>query len=368
MKNNRLFLILSLCASLGSCGNADRTQDDSPDNYQLFTVTASDVTLPTTYSAAVRGKQDIEVRPQIAGLIVEVCVTEGEYVRKGQPLFMIDQTAYKAILDEAYAQMGVAKAELATARMNAENERVLCQKQIISESQLRATENALASREAMLAQAEAQVRNATNNLSYTVIKSPSDGVVGTLPYRIGALVSPEIEQPLTTVSDNSEMYVYFSLTEKQIYDLLQQHSNFSQMIESMPAVQLRLNNGSLYPSAGRIVSISGVINPTIGTVSVRAVFPNKDGLLLSGASGEVVIPLTRRRVVTIPQTSTFEIQDKFFVYKSVQGKAASTEIQVSSAGDGKNYIVESGLHPGDRIVSEGVTTLHEGTVVEPSKQ
>lgn len=359
--------MLPLCILHTACKDSENKNETS-DNYRLFTVKESNATLSSVYSATIRGKQDIEIRPQVSGLITEVCVSEGETVRKGQPLFLIDSTAYAAVWDEAHAQVAVAHAELATAQLEARDQRVLFQENIISAHQMQVLENELSVRTALLAQAEAQLKHAANNLSYTIIRSPSDGVVGMLPYRIGSLVSPDITQPLTTISDNRDMYVYFSLTEKQIYTFLQQYGNTDEIIKRMPAVRLRLNNGTLYSDSGRIAAVSGVIDPITGTAGVRAVFPNRTGMLLSGATGEIIIPVSRKDVLLLPQSATFEIQDKYFVYRVENGRAMSKEITVSSAGDGKHYIVESGLQAGDVVVAEGVSTLREGTVVEPSKQ
>lgn len=366
MKKIAFIFLLSCYILHTSCGNSGKNEEPT-DGYRLFKVEASDVMLSSTYSATIRGKQDIEIRPQVSGLITELYVSEGEAVRRGQPLFLIDSTAYAAVWNEARAQVKVAQAELATAGLEARNQRVLFQKEIISAHQMQTTENALAVRQALLAQAEAQLRHAANDLSYTIVRSPSDGVVGMLPYRIGSLVSSDIPQPLTTVSDNREMYVYFSLTEKQIYALLEQYGNIRETTERMPAVRLRLNNGSLYPDSGRIAAISGIIDPVTGTAGVRAVFPNLRGTLLSGATGEVIIPVWRKGVLLLPQSSTFEIQDKHFVYRVEHGRAVLSEVRVSPAGDGKHYIVESGLQASDVVVAEGVSTLREGTIVEPSE-
>ena len=364
MRRRILIFLLPLCMLFTACKDSEN-KNENTDNYRLYTVKVSDATLSSVYSATIRGKQDIEIRPQVSGLITEVCVSEGETVRKGQPLFLVDSTAYAAVWNEACAQVAVAHAELATAQLEARNQRILFQKEIISAHQMQVIDNELSVRTSLLAQAEAQLKHAANNLSYTIIRSPSDGVVGMLPYRIGSLVSPDITQPLTTVSDNREMYVYFSLTEKQIYTFLQEYGNTNEIIKRIPTVHLRLNNGMLYPDSGKVAAVSGVIDPVTGTAGVRAVFPNPTGMLLSGATGEIIIPVNRKDVLLLPQSATFEIQDKYFVYRVENGRAVSKEITVSSAGDGKHYIVESGLQAGDVVVAEGISTLREGTVVEP---
>ena len=229
-------------------------------------------------------------------------------------------------------------------------------------------ENALLTARAQLAQAEAQRVNAANNLSYTAVKSPANGVVGTLPYRAGALVGPTLPQPLTTVSDNSLMYVYFSLTENQLLDLTRTYGSIEATLRSMPDVQLLLNDGTLYGHPGRIGSISGVIDTSTGSVQLRAEFPNTEGLLHSGGSGNVLLPATYADCIVVPQSATFELQDKVYVYKVIDGRASSSLIEVAPISDGREYIVRSGLVPGDTIIAEGVGLLREGTPVTPRMQ
>lgn len=214
-----------------------------------------------------------------------------------------------------------------------------------------------------LAQAKAQEVSARNNLSYTVVKSPADGVVGTLPYRVGALVSSALAQPLTTVSDNSDMYVYFSM-KNQLLGLIRQYGSKEEALKNMPAIDLQLNDKSAYSERGQIESISGVIDRSTGTVSLRAVFPNKEGLLHSGGAGNVIVPVQKTAALTIPQAATFEIQDKRYVYKVVDGKAQSSQVQVTRVNGGREFIVDEGLAPGDVIVAEGVGLLREGTPVK----
>lgn len=215
-----------------------------------------------------------------------------------------------------------------------------------------------------MAQAEAQEVNARNNLSYTEVKSPSNGIVGMLPYRVGALVGPTIVEPLTTVSDNSEMYVYFSMTENQVLDMVRQYGSIEDALTKMPEITLKLNDGTTYAEKGKIESISGVIDTQTGSVGVRAVFPNEKGLLLSGASGKVVIPATYNKYIIIPQEATVKQQDKISVFKVVDGKAVSTLIKVAPYNDGREYIVLEGLNTGDEIIAKGAGLLREGTQVK----
>ena len=345
-----------------SCGKAPAPSGTA--EYSVLDITTTSTTLPSTHSATIRGRQDIAIYPQVSGTISKVCVTEGEVVRKGQLLFIIDQVPYKAALRTAEANVASAKASVATAQLTYDSKKELFAKNVISQFDLQTAENSLLTAKATLAQAEAQRVNAANNLSYTEVKSPSNGVVGVLPYRVGALVSASIHQPLTTISDNSEMYVYFSLTENQLLDLTRQFGSMDKAIAALPDVQLQLNDGSMYDKAGRIESISGVIDTSTGTTQLRAVFPNPGRLLHSGSSGNVLLPHTFENVVIIPQTATFELQDKKFVYKVIDGVATSQLITVSDQSNGQEYIVTSGLQPGDVIVTEGVGLMREGTPIK----
>ncbi|MDE6070256.1 MAG: efflux RND transporter periplasmic adaptor subunit [Alistipes sp.] len=332
-----------------------------PGQYAVLTVATTDREIPTNYSATIRGRQDIDIYPQVGGTIAELCVTEGETVAQGQTLFIIDQVPYKAALQTAEANVAAAKAGVATAQLVYDSKKQLHAKKVVSQFDLATAKNSLLTAQAQLAQAEAQRVNAENNLSYTVVKAPSNGVVGTLPFRVGALVGPTAK--LTTVSDSSEMYVYFSMTENQLLNLIRRYGSLANTLQNMPDVQLLLNDGSAYDRTGRIESISGVIDMTTGSVQLRAAFPNPDGLLHSGGSGNVVVPSTFVDCIVVPQTATFEIQDKVYVYKVIDGKAASSMIDIEKISNGREYIVKSGLVAGDTIVAEGVGLLREGTPI-----
>ncbi len=366
MKRNFVKTALAVCSlAVVSCGQAPTVM--GPGEYAVLTVSKTDREVPSNYSATIRGRQDIDIYPQVAGTISQVCVTEGEQVSKGQPLFIIDQVPYKAALQTAEANVAAAKAGVATAQLTYDSKKELFAKQVISQFDLSTSKNQLLTAKAQLAQAEAQRVNAANNLSYTVVKAPADGVVGTLPFRVGALVSSAIPQPLTTVSDNSDMYVYFSMTENQLLSLARTYGSIANTLKNMPDVQLRLNDGSVYDKSGRIESISGVIDRSTGTVSLRAVFENQGGLLHSGGSGSIILPSVHKDCIVVPQLATFELQDKVYVYKVIDGVATSQLIEVEKISDGKEYIVRSGLVPGDVIVVEGVGLMREGTPIIAKK-
>ena len=322
------------CIVAVGCKQSPVIQQSS--GYTTMTVFTSEKTLSNNYSASIRGKQDIDIYPQVSGFITKLCVTEGESVKKGQVLFIIDQVPYQAALNTAIANVEAAKASVATAQLTYDSKQEL----------------------------EAQEITARNNLSYTEVKSPSNGVIGTLPYRVGALVSANLPKPLTTVSDNSEMYVYFSMTENQLLALTRQYGSKDKALENMPEIELQLNDKSLYPQTGKIETISGIIDQNTGTVSLRAAFPNEEQLLNSGGSGNVIIPVTYDNCVVIPQAATFEIQDRVFVFKVVDGKTQSAPVEVTRVNGGQEYIVNAGLNSGDVIVAEGVGLLREGTPIE----
>ena len=347
---------------LSACGGT--TESSEAVEYPILSVSTSNETLDKSYSATIRGRQDIDIYPQISGKITSVRVKEGEVVRKGQTLFVIDRVPYEAALRVAVANLAAAKVGVESAELEYNSTKELFENDVVSSYELQQSLNSLHSAQATLAQMEAQQIDAANNLSYTEVTSPSNGVVGTIPYREGALVSASMATPLTTVSDNSEMYVYFSMDENSLLDMLQQYGSVEKALAQMPDVQLQLSNGSIYNHTGRVESISGVISQTTGTVSLRAIFANPDRLLHSGANGSILFPEHYDNVITIPQESTFELQDKVLVYKVVDGVTRSTQITVSPINDGRKYIVTGGLEVGDQIIAAGAGLLKEGMPVK----
>lgn len=349
------------CTILGACKEAPVTHSAS--SYKTMKTALSDKTINSNYSATVTGKQDVEVRPQVSGLITDVCIKEGALVKKGQTLFIINQIPYQAALQTALANVESADANVATTQLTVDSKQELFKQNVISAFDLQTAQNTLRSQKAALSQAKAEEINARNNLSYTEVKSPSDGVTGMIPYRIGALVNSSIATPLVTISDDKEMFVYFSMTENQILTLSRQNGSLKNALETMPEVQLQLSDGTLYPEKGHVDAISGIINPTTGSVSLRAVFTNPSRILRSGGSGNIILPYEKKECIVIPQGATYEIQDKIFVYKVVDGKTKATPITVFSVNDGKEYIVESGLQPGNIIIAEGAGLVKDGANV-----
>ena len=360
--------LIAICATgfiLFSCGNS-QSGKMGDDEFAVTTVNATSSDQTISYPATIKGTQDIEVRPQVSGFIVKLYVDEGATVRKGQPLFLIDPTQYAAAVKQAEAAVETAKAALATQTLTEKNKHMLFEKQIISSFEYQTAVNNLLTAKANLAQANASLVQAKQNLDFCTVKSPSDGVIGTFPYRVGALVSASIADPLTTVSEIKDLYVYFSMTEKELLNLTRAGGTLKEQLEKMPAVKLQLADGTMYEFEGKIDAVSGVIDQSTGSVSMRAIFPNTTNILRSGGMANIIFPYTMENVIVIPQNATVEIQDKKFVYVLQPDSTVKyTEIQISPLNDGKNFIVTSGLKTNEKIVIEGVQQLTDGRKIVP---
>lgn len=348
----------------GGDKQAQQAQGAAAQGYKFLKIEAKDTERQEKYSATIRGQQDVDIYPQVSGTLSRVLVTEGQQVKRGQVLFVVDQVPYQAALAQATASVQSAEAALSTARLNYQAKERLYQERIISEMELSLSRNSLSTAQAAVAQAKASQLNARNNLSYTSIVSPADGVVGTIPYRQGTLVSPSLPSPLTTVSDSREMFVYFSLSEKQLLALVRQYGSLAVAVAKMGDAKLLLSDGSEYNHLGKIESVSGVLDRNTGAASLRAKFPNPDGILRSGSTGNVVLSSVERSVFVIPQSATVRMQDKVLVYKVVDGKAVSTLVTVESGSNANEYIVRSGLSAGDLIIADGAGLVREGTQVK----
>ena len=368
LKNiNMKFNFLTIAASLlllASCAEKEQRVAQEAQQYKLLDIKKEDIALTSNYSASIRGRQDIKIVPRVDGHLTNVAITEGSKVKEGETLFIIDQVRYKADLESAKASVAVQKAVVATAKLTLDSKQALYKKNIVSEFELISAQNALKTAQAQLMQAQAQENSAQNNLSFTVIKSPSEGVVGKLPYRKGDYVSPNTQDGLTVVADNSEMYVYFSMSERQIMDLVAQYGSMDSALVNLPNIKLRLSNQTIYPHEGKIESISGIVDASTGAVSIRAAVPNDERLLLSGSSGSVIVPHIQNNAIVIPQEATFEIQNKVYVYRVIDGITKSTIVTVDKINDGKQYIVTSGLNEGETIIAEGAGLVQEGITVK----
>lgn len=357
----KILLIVLVGLSMASCKKD--TPSEEKYSYKTLTVKKENLTLKQEYTARLEGQQVVEIRPQVSGLITRICIGEGQKVRKGQTLFVIDQVPYRAALAEATANVKSAKAKLATARLNLESTKMLREKNVVQDYDLSAARNELAAAEASLAQAQAQEVNARNNLSYTDVKSPVDGVAGMIAYRVGALVNSNISEPLVTVSDDRRIYAYFSLSESQVAGLMERYGSLDEFMKKMADVELRTAGGKIYEEKGRISAVSGIVSAGTGAVTLRADFPNSKSLLYGGGSATVIVPTTLSQAIVIPQGATYELQDKKFAYKVVDGKAQSVSVTLYPLNNGTEYVVEDGLKPGDVIISEGAGLVKEGAIV-----
>lgn len=361
-------LIAGVAVVLASCGGGQQQQQMPVPQIATMTVEYGNSELESAYPVTIKGRTDIAIRPQVSGFITKVHVDEGQQVRKGQVLFTLDQVQYQAAVDAAQAAIRVAESAVNTAQLTADNKRRLYDKNIISEYEWQMADNQLKQAKAQLASANAQLVTAQKNLAYTVVTAPSDGVIGSIPNREGSLASPSSMEPLTTVSDNSEVYAYFSLNEKDILGMTDNGArSLNSSVDAMPPVSLRLANGEIYPEKGKVATVSGVIDNTTGAATVRALFNNPSGMLRSGSTGSVLIPNSFEKVIIIPQSATSELQNIRFAYVvNDSNKIVATPIQVSPISDGKNFIVVSGLEAGQRIAVEGVgTSVRDGITIQP---
>ncbi len=365
IKRNFVWLasLSALALSMSGC-QGQQQAEVQPKEYELQTIAPTTFESASSYTASVRGQQDIDIYPQVSGYLAQIAVTEGQEVKQGDLLFVIEQAPYIAAHKAAQAGVEVAKASLATAELNYSNAKSLKLKGIISESELLTSKNTLQSAKAQLSAAEAQALSTKTNLDFTRIVSPSNGVVGKIPYRKGTLVSSALPQGLTVISDNSKMYVYFSMSEGQVYNLMDDYESMDKAIESMCDLELKLSNGAIYEHRGALESISGMLDSSTGAVSLRAVFDNPDRKLLSGSTASVIVPEIFDSAIVIPKGATFDLQDKIFVYKVVDGVAKSSAIMVSRAMNSTEYVVTSGLEMGDVIIATGAGLMREGTPVK----
>lgn len=364
------YLVLGLV--LVSC-SGNKSQQSSMmmgnNEYAVETIALSNADLSTKYPTTIKGSQDVEIRPKVSGNITRQLVDEGDFVRAGQVLFVIDPTQYQAAVEQARAAVNVSKASISTQELTVANKKALLERNIISKYDYDVAVNTLAMYKAQLSQAEAAYKSAADQLSYCSVRATSSGVIGEIPYRVGSLVSPSIVQPLTTVSNLEQMYAYFSMTEKQFLELTRSNGSSEAARRSLPNVTLILADGSTYSEQGVVSSFSGVIDQSTGSLQMRATFRNANKLLRSGATGVLKFPVHKANAIIIPQKATYQIQDKIFVYVvDKDNKVKTTEITVLEQNDGSNYVVTSGLNTGEKIVIEGVNKLKDGMEIKPITQ
>ena len=367
-----LALLVFTSAIISSCGGKDEKAEKAAaanqiKPYKVLEIQQTDATLNTDFPASIQGQQNIEIRPRVDGYVEKIYVDEGAVVKAGQPLFKINAPQFEQEVRTATASIKSAEAEVSTAKMAVTKVKPLVEKDIISKYELESAEYRYQAALATLSQAQAALSNARTNLGYTNVKSPVNGVVGSIPFRLGSLVSGSNAEPLTTVSSIGNVYAYFAFNEKLLLEFNKDaKASFAERIKQMPSVSLVLADGTLYNQQGRIQTVNGLINTATGSVNVRASFPNPNGLIRSGSSATVRIPTQVTNGILIPQSATFELQDKRFA--SIVGAdsiAKNVQITVRDNSAGSFFVVDKGLKAGDKVVLEGVANLKDGTKIKP---
>lgn len=363
-----VFGAIALSLVMVSCGNKNSNPfgqvDTTPKEYPTKVLNEENVELETVLPVTIKGQEDIEIRPRIDGFIDAIFVDEGSVVKKGQVLFKINSPQTEQTYTTALATVNSAQAQLNTAELNVNRIRPLAEKGIVSAVNLATYENAYQTAKATLDQAKATLKNATDTKNWMNVSSPVDGVVGSIPYRLGSLVNSQ--NTLTTVSSISTVFAYFSINEKEFVSLLDglEGKTQAEKINNLPEVTLIMADKTIYAEKGKVKTITGQANVSTGSFTLRADFPNKDGLLRSGFSGNISIPKHIDNAIVIPQVATFTKQDKYLTYRVINDSiAVQTLISVVPTPDGKSYVVTNGLSAGDRIVTNGIATLTDSARV-----
>ena len=367
MKSKKFMMMVACIALLTSCGGKRGGMPNFGDNeYPVQTAQVQSTSMQTTFPATIKGVQDVEIRPKVAGFITRVCVKEGQSVGAGQLLFVIDNETYQAAVRQAQAAVNTATAQCNTAKLTFENSQLLFENKVIGSFELESAKNTYQSAQAQLAQAKAALASAKETLSFCYVKSPAAGVVGSLPYKVGAMVSSGSVPALTTVSNISSMEVYFAVSEKEMLTLSKTAGGANAAISNYPPVKLQLADGTMYGHEGKVMKASGVIDAATGSVQLIAHFPNPERLLKSGGSGSIIVAKDDNTAIIIPQSVVSEVQNKKFVYVvGNDNKVKYTEITVDPQTDGNNFIVRSGLKAGDKYVTNGITKLSDGMEIKP---
>ena len=363
---NKSMIVAVVALSLVSCGkkSGGGLADLQDNEFPVVTAGQSSTDMQTTYPATIKGIQDVDVHPKLSGYITNVYVHEGQRVRAGQVMFTIDSETYRAAVNQAQAALNTAIAQANTTRLTYLNNKKLFAQHIIGQYELSTALNSYKTAEAQVAQARASLASARETLAWCTVTAPASGVVGSLPFKKGALVSAQ--STLTTVSDVSTVEVFFSMSESDILGMSKTAGSVAGVMREMPSVKLQLADGTIYNQPGRVVKMSGVIDATTGAYTLIAHFPNPQGLLKSGGAGQIVVPHVSSNAIIIPQEATSQVQDKYFVYKvGSDNKVKYSEITVNPQNDGLHYVVTSGLNAGDRYVTKGLSKLTDGELIKP---
>ena len=351
--NKRTWIPVFLLAGLLLAGglyfslSGGEDEEEPDEGYRTLTIKLQGFTVSREFAAKIETENPAKIKPQVSGRITKICVKEGAHVKKGQPLIIIDQVPYQAAVRNAEAKVASAKAQLATARLNLEGKEELYRQHVVGNFDLNKARNAKAEAEGALAEAQADLETARNELSYTVVKSPSDGVLSMIEYRVGELVDPSMEMELTNVTDPQRLLVYISMSEKTLHELADIYYW-----------------GKELQHKGHIDAISGNVEESTGSLILRASFDNSEDLFRNGSNGSIIIPYELKNAIVIPQEATYDILNKQFVYKVVDGIAKACEIKVFPYDNGKDYVVTEGLEPGDVIIAEGAGLIKDGMQVK----
>ena len=349
--------------SLTSCGLDMPKETNS--SFETMTVKKSDIELPYKFSAKMKGQNDVTVTPQVSGQLMKICVTEGQQVKKGQTLFIIDQRNAQLELEAAQANLQAALAQENSAKLEFESNKNLFDKKIVSSYMLNNSENAYKQAQAAVAQARSAVNRAKVNLGFCTITASVSGVIGEIPVRAGDQVSPATQ--LTILSGNTSMYAEISVTEAIIESMVKEGvkaTDLEKHLAKLPDATFIMKSGTEYPHKGRVASLTGVVNSATGSLTAKVSFPNPSGHLYSGIQGTVVMNFAEKGVIIVPQNAVVRLQDKSQVYiVKADSTASATDVTVEDTGNGKDFIVKSGLNPGDKIVTLGANNVTEGQKV-----
>lgn len=363
-------LFLSGLATLESCNNTGGSATYAappPVVLPVISISSRPFTTYREYTASLEGSKDIEIRPQVGGYIEKIFVDEGAFVKKGQPLFKINDQPYLEALNNANASLAVAKANQASAEINMNKLEPLVANNVISPIQLKTAKAAYDAATAYVSQAAAQVGNAKINIGYALIRAPVDGYIGRIRSKIGSLAGLSSQDALTIISEVKDVRAYFSVSETAFLRFKDEYpgKTLEDKIKNLPPVELILSDNTVYPVKGKVEIVAGQFATGTGAIPFRASFPNPNGVLRSGSTGRVRISVSLPAGLVIPQESTFELQDKVFVFVlGDSNKVHSSAVQIAGRS-GNYYLVENGIRAGDRIVYSGVDKLNDGARIQP---
>ena len=362
-----LFLLLPVLLVYSCSSPAKQEAAPPPPPTEVVTITTGNATTDNEYTASVEGKVNVEIRPQVEGNLAQVLVDEGAFVNAGQPLFKINDLPYREQYNSAVASLHAAQAAISTAQLEIDKVTPLVQSKVVSEVQLKSARAARQMAVANAEQAKAAVATAQINLGYTTVKAPVSGYIGRLPKKQGSLVSRADAEPLTTLSDVREVYAYFSLSEGDFIRFKAQYpgNTINDKIKALPPVSLLLADNTVYSEEGHVTMIDGQFDKNTGAITLRASFPNPQGLLRSGNTGRVRMSMAHDGAIMVPASATIEMQDKVFVYAVGDSNKVARQPITIIGKNGTNYLIKDGVKPGDRIVFTGLDRLQDGAVIQP---